>query len=93
MRWATLNGWWYGSDTTPVPSLMLSVHLAGGGEEHLRARRSSPTRWSGARRTRTRRSPSRSRCVGEFEVALELQRRVLAERVVRGEEGAELETW
>ena len=25
MRCATLNGWWYGSDTTPVPSLMVWV--------------------------------------------------------------------
>ena len=25
MRCATLNGWWYGSDTTPVPSLMVCV--------------------------------------------------------------------
>ena len=25
MRWATLNGWWYGSDTTPVPKRMLPV--------------------------------------------------------------------
>ena len=25
MRWATLNGWWYGSETTPVPSMMRSV--------------------------------------------------------------------
>jgi hypothetical protein len=22
MRWATLYGWWYGSETTPVPSMM-----------------------------------------------------------------------
>ena len=25
MRCATLNGWWYGSETTPVPSLMVLV--------------------------------------------------------------------
>ena len=25
MRWATLNGWWYGSETTPVPRRMRCV--------------------------------------------------------------------
>ena len=25
MRWATLNGWWYGSETTPVPRPMREV--------------------------------------------------------------------
>ena len=25
MRWATWKGWWYGNDTTPVPSLMVAV--------------------------------------------------------------------
>ena len=25
MRCATMKGWWYGSDTTPVPSLMRCV--------------------------------------------------------------------
>ena len=28
IRWATLNGWWYGSDTTPVPSMMRWVTIA-----------------------------------------------------------------
>ncbi len=25
IRWATLNGWWYGRLTTPVPSMMVCV--------------------------------------------------------------------
>ncbi len=25
IRWATMNGWWYGSETTPVPSRMRCV--------------------------------------------------------------------
>ena len=28
MRSATSHGWWYGSDTTPVPSLMCLVRSA-----------------------------------------------------------------
>ncbi len=28
MRWAVMKGWWYGSDTTPVPSLMCLVRSA-----------------------------------------------------------------
>ena len=28
MRWATLNGWWYGSETTPVPRPMRWVTIA-----------------------------------------------------------------
>ena len=28
MRSATINGWWYGSETTPVPSLMCFVRAA-----------------------------------------------------------------
>ena len=35
MRWATLNGWWYGSEVTPVPRRMVCVRCAGGGQEHL----------------------------------------------------------
>ncbi len=28
IRWATMNGWWYGSDTTPVPSMIRLVRWA-----------------------------------------------------------------
>jgi hypothetical protein len=36
--------------------------------------------------------PQRVEMLDELEIAAELQHRVLADRVVRGEEGAELET-
>jgi hypothetical protein len=55
MRCATLNGWWYGRLTTPVPRPMRWS------PDRLRRGTSPATRWSptptsGARRTRTRRS-------------------------------------
>ena len=36
MRSATINGWWYGSDTTPVPSRMRLRALRRRGDEQLR---------------------------------------------------------
>ena len=90
MRWATLNGWWYGSETTPVPRRMLRVtwpaaarNISGRGD-HLPAARVVL-----AEPELVEAEPVEVR--GEVEVALELQGRALAERVVRGEEGAELE--
>ena len=91
MRWATLNGWWYGSETTPVPSRMWWVcwpaaarNISGRGD-HLPAARvvlAAPELVE-AEPVEVRR---------QLDVALELQHRVLAQRMVRGDEGAELET-
>ena len=46
MRFATISGWWYGSDTTPVPRRMRLVRSAAAamkssGEEMI----SKPAEW------------------------------------------------
>ena len=90
MRCATLNGWWYGSDTTPVASLMRFVRSAAAarnisGEAII----SQPLRMVLA-------APEFVvaevvEMLHQVEVAAELQHRVLADRMVRGEEGAEIQ--
>ena len=91
MRCATLNGWWYGSETTPVPSMMRCGALAGGRQEHLRRGDHLPA----GRVVLAAPELVEAEAVevrGEVEVALELEHRVLAERVVRREERAELQS-
>ena len=88
MRWATLNGWWYGRLTTPVPSRIVWVTCAGRGEEHLgRGDRLPARRVVLAAPELVVAEPVE--VGGEVEVALEHQRRVLAGGMVRSEERAE----
>ena len=61
MRWATLNGWWYGRLVTPVPSMMLFVRWAAparniSGEAII----SQPDEWCSPHQNSSK--PSRSRC-------------------------------
>ena len=61
MRWATLNGWWYGSDTTPVASLMRWVRSPAAARNISGdAIISQPLEWCSPHQNSS--YPSRSRC-------------------------------
>ena len=61
MRWATLNGWWYGSETTPVPSMMRCVRSPAAARNISGdAIISQPEEWCSPHQNSSK--PSRSRC-------------------------------
>ena len=90
MRWATLNGWWYGRLVTPVPSRIWWLCWAAAARNISGdAIVSQPEEWCSPHQNS---SKAQSVEVGdECEIALELQHRVLADRVVGREKAAELD--
>ena len=85
-----MNGWWYGSDTTPVPKRMRCVRSAAAARNSSgEAMTSQPVEWCSPHQNSS--NPRRVHVLDEFEVAAHLQERVLADRVVGGQEGTELD--
>ena len=88
IRWATLNGWWYGQADDARAELDRVADLGDGGEQHLRRGDRLPAR----RVVLADPELVEAEAVevgAERDVALEHQRRRLAGRVVRREERSE----
>ena len=88
MRSASISGWWYGSELTPVPSLMCFVRSAAIADEHLGR---GDDLVAGGVVLADPRLVEAEPVQGhdQVEVALDGQRRVLPDGVERGHEDSE----
>ncbi len=91
MRSASMNGWWYGREETPVPRRMCLVRWRGGGDEDL-GRGDDLVAGRVVLAEPGFVEAELVEMLDQLQIALERERRVLADRVERGQEDPELQS-